>query len=81
MSEEKELLRGKLTGFLSHPPLVLTTKRLIIGERSINLDQMLEVYSKQERLQSRLVIRLKDGTTEELTISPEKDVPNGSKIS
>jgi small nuclear ribonucleoprotein (snRNP)-like protein len=74
MSEERELLRGKLAGFLSHPQLVLTTKRLIIGERSINLNEITEAYAEQERLQSKLVIRITNGTTEELVISPEKSV-------
>jgi hypothetical protein len=74
MSKEKELLRGKIIGIFYHPSLVLTNRRLIIGERSINLSEIVEVYSKQEKLQSKLVIRLKDGKTEELTISPERSV-------
>jgi hypothetical protein len=76
MNEEKELLHGKLAGIFYHPSLVLTNRRLIIGnsprERSINLTEILEAYTKQERLQSILVIRLKDGKTEEIAIYPEK---------
>ena len=78
---EKELLRGKLTVafveswfFNKQRPIVLTTKRLIIGERSINLSDILEVYQKQERLLSKMVIRLNDGTIEECEIIPEKSV-------
>ena len=81
MSEEKELLRGRITGIFYHPSLVLTNRRLIIGERSINLSEILEVYSKQEKLQSKMIIRLKDGKTEELTISPEKNVSVPASLS
>jgi hypothetical protein len=72
MSEEKELLCGKIIGTFYHPSLVLTNRRLIIGERSIGLSDILKAYSKKEKLQSKMVIQLKDGKTEELTISPGK---------
>jgi hypothetical protein len=61
MSEEKELLCGKIKGTFYHPSLVLTNRRLIIGERSISLRDIVEVYSKEEKLQSKMVIQLKDG--------------------
>ena len=77
-NEEKELLRGKLAGFFNKKPIVLTTKRLIIGEqneqRSIFLDKILEVYAEQERLVSLLVVRLVDGTTEKFKLVAEKGV-------
>ena len=72
MSAEKELLCGKIAGIFYHPSLVLTNRRLIIGERSIGLSEILKVYSKKEKLQSKMVLHLKDGKTEELAISPGK---------
>jgi hypothetical protein len=73
-NDEKELLRGTLTGFFNRDSIVLTNKRLIIGDKSTNFNEILEVYGKQERLTSKLIIRLKDGTTEECEIVPEKSV-------
>jgi hypothetical protein len=64
-------LRGKLTGFLNNSPLVLTTKRLMFGDRSINLSDISEAYAEQKRLESELVLRLKNGTTEKLALAPE----------
>ena len=72
--EEKELLRGKLMGLFNHPPVILTSKRLIIEDRSINLSEITEAYAEQGRLQSSLVLRLMNGTTERIDISPEKTV-------
>ena len=72
MSEEKELLSGKIIGTFYHPSLVLTNRRLIIGERNIGLSDILKAYSKKEKLQSKMVIQLKDGKNEEIAISPEK---------
>lgn len=76
MSGEKELLRGKWrAGFLEKvQPIVLTTKRLIIGDRIFNFNDILEVYAQQERLKSKLMIRLKDGTLWECGIISEKSV-------
>jgi hypothetical protein len=74
VSEEKELLRGKTVGIFNKQPIVLTTKHLIIGERSIELDSILEVYAEQGRLNSKMVVRLKNGATEECAICPEKTV-------
>jgi hypothetical protein len=64
-------LRGKLTGFLNNSTLVLTTKRLMFGDRSMNLSDISEAYAEQKRLESELVLRLKNGTTEKLAIAPE----------
>jgi hypothetical protein len=64
-------LRGKLTGFLDKSPLVLTTKRLMFGDRSTNLSDISEAYAEQKRLESELVLRLKNGTTEKLALAPE----------
>jgi hypothetical protein len=73
MSVEKELLRGKTMGF-NKQPVVLTTKHLTIGNRSIELDSVLEVYAEQGRLDSKMIVRLKNGVTEECRICPEKTV-------
>jgi len=73
-SEERELLRGILTGLFNNPTVVLTAKRLILGDRSINLNDILEANTEQKRLESLVVLHLKDGTTERLDISPEKSV-------
>jgi len=74
LSEEKELLRGKTASIFNKQPVVLTNKRLIIGDRSINLGDILEVYAQQDRITSKLIIRLKNGTIEECQIVPEKSV-------
>jgi hypothetical protein len=74
MSEEKELLRGKTMSIFNKQPIVLTDKHLIIGERSIELDSILEVYAEQRRLDSKMVVRLKNGETQECRICPEKNV-------
>ena len=67
MNEERELLRStyKTGAFSKTRDLVLTTKRLIMGEESIPLSDILEAYNKTEGftiVESRLAIRLKDGT-------------------
>jgi hypothetical protein len=72
MSEEKELLCGKIVGMFYHPSLTLTSKRLIIGERSISLNEIVKVDSKKEKTQSKMIIHLKNGKIEEVTVSPEK---------
>jgi hypothetical protein len=74
VSEEKELLRGKTASVFHKQPIVLTTKHLIIGERSIALDDILEVYAEQGRLDSKMVVRLRNGAIEECKICPEKTV-------
>ena len=77
MSEEKELLRSKTLGFFNSQPIVLTDKHLVlhvpyVGERSIDLDNILEVYAKQGTFDSKMVMRLKDGTVVECDkIAPE----------
>jgi hypothetical protein len=63
-TEERELLSGK-------PSIVLTNKRLIAGTRELYLNDISEAYAKQGYLNSKLVIRLKDGTEEEYEITPE----------
>jgi len=73
-SEERELLVGKLAGLFNNPSVILTSERLIFGDRSIDLSEIIEVYPAQKRLQSELVVRLANGTTERLDISPEKSV-------
>ena len=73
-NEETELLSGTLTGLFNHPQVVLTTARLIVGDRIINLRKIREAYAEQERLQSPLVLQFTDGTTERLVISPENSV-------
>ena len=77
MQEEKELLRStcKQAAFDSSKPLVLTTKRLIIGDREIMLSDILEAYNKTHGVfvvASRLSIRLKDGSEIECTPKLEK---------
>jgi len=62
--EERELLSGR-------PSITLTNKRLIAGYREIYLDDISEAYAKQGYLDSKLVIRLKDGTEEEFEITSE----------
>ncbi len=47
-------------GVFNKQSIVLTTKRLRIGERSIELDSILEVYADQQRLESKMVVRLKN---------------------
>lgn len=71
---EQELLRGTMAGFFKKPPIVLTTKRLIIGEESINLDDILEVYAQQESIKTKMIVRLKSGDIRECVICPEKKV-------
>lgn len=78
---EQELLRGKLAGFFNKPPIVLTTKRLIIGEENINLNDILEVYAQQERIKSKMIVRLKNGTIRECEICPEKIVSTLTALS
>jgi hypothetical protein len=81
MNEGKELLCGRILGIFYHPLLVLTNRRLIIGERSISLSDIVGAYSKEEKLQSKMVIELKDGKTEELAISSGKVlVPSSESI-
>jgi len=70
MNEEKELMRStyKTSAFSKTRDLILTTKRLIMGDESIPLSDILEVYNKSEGftvVASKLVIRLKDGTERE----------------
>jgi hypothetical protein len=72
------LLSGKLAGYFDHPKLVLTSKCLIIGDRSIKLSEIIETYTEQERLRSSVVIQLANGSSEKLNISPEK---SGSVLS
>jgi len=72
MNEEKELMRStyKTGAFSKTRDLILTTKRLIMGEESIPLSDILEAYNKSEGFMvvaSKLVIRLKDGTERECT--------------
>ena len=74
MSEEKELLHGRTLGIRNRQPIVLTAKQLIIGNRSIELASVLEVYAEQGRLDSKMIVRLKDGVTEECKIRPEKNI-------
>jgi hypothetical protein len=72
---EKEILRGKLTGFFNKRPIVLTTKRIIVGEpeeESINLSGILEAYAEQDSIASKLILRLKNGETIEYKICPEE---------
>ena len=73
-TKETELLNGKLAELFDHSQVVLTTARLIIGDRIINLNDVKEAYAEQERLQSPLVLQLVDGTSERLVIFPEKSV-------
>jgi hypothetical protein len=61
---ERELLSGR-------PSIVLTNKRLIAGNRDIYLNDIVEAYAKQGYLDSKLVIRLKNGTEEEYEITDE----------
>jgi hypothetical protein len=66
INKEKELLRStyKTSAFSESKPLVLTTKRLIIGDRKIPLTDILEAYTETKGIltaMSRLAIRLKDG--------------------
>jgi len=63
-TEERVLLSGR-------PSIELTNKRLIAGQREIHLEGILEAYAKQGYLDSKLVIRLKDGTEEEFEITSE----------
>lgn len=70
MSEERELMRStyKTGTFSKTRDLILTTKRLIMGDESIPLSDILEAYNKTEGftvVNSKLVIRLKDGTERE----------------
>jgi len=73
-TKETELLNGKLAELFDHSKVVLTTARLIVGDRIINLNEVKEAYAEQERLQSPLILQLVDGTTERLVIFPEKSV-------
>lgn len=63
-TEERELLSGR-------PSITLTNKRLIAGQREIYLEDISEAYAKQGYLESKLVIRLKNGTEEEFEITSE----------
>ena len=78
---EKELLSGKIAGTFYHPPLMLTSKRLILGERSISLNEILKADSKKEKTQSKMVIYLKNGKIEEITIAPEKTASAPTSLS
>jgi hypothetical protein len=60
---ERELLSGGR--------MTLTNKRLIAGEREIYLYEVVEAYAKQGYFDSRLVLRLKNGTEEEFEIAPD----------
>jgi len=76
MNEEKELLRStyKLSAFDSSKPLVLTTERLIMGDESIKLVDILEAYAKTSGIfvvKTELAIRLKDG--KEITCVPKAE--------
>jgi hypothetical protein len=72
---EEEILRGKLQGLFNKRPIVLTTKRLVVGEpeeESINLSDILEAYAEQDSIGSKLVLRLKNRKTIEYKICAEK---------
>jgi hypothetical protein len=71
-TDERELLRGKLAGIFSKQSVVLTNKRLIAEEKCTYLNDIMEVYAEQERLKSKLVVRLKNGQILEYTIVPER---------
>lgn len=81
---EKELLRGKLTGLGHHPPIVLTTKRLLIDDRSIDLTDILEVYSAVKSdfmmTNAKMFVRLKDGDEIEVKMVPENPPSLGSAL-
>jgi len=71
-NQEKELLRStyKTSPFSPSKPLVLTTKRLIIGDESRKLADILEAYNKTHgvfAVGSKLAIRFKDGSEVEIT--------------
>lgn len=76
MSEEKEMLRGKLSGVFGKE-IVLTSRRLKIGgDREILLSDILEAYTKTKSgfggTWSEVAIRLKNGQEQAYTIRMEK---------
>ena len=79
MNEEKEILRGKITGMTrGRARIVLTDKRLKFGEyREILLSDIREVYTKTESglvAWSEVAILLKNGEEKTFSIQPEKGI-------
>ena len=79
---ERALLRGKVPRLKDSEPIILTNRRLIVGSRSIYLEEIREVSSKVKResltTTSVMIVRLIEGEEIELTIAPEGNPANGS---
>ena len=81
-NEEKELLRGQLTGFLSKPTIILTNKRIIAPDENIMLSDVVEAYARCGGFSglSKLVLRLKDGSLKEFSLAVSKENRSNSRI-